>query len=251
MPTFRVQKDKENPYVMINKKYLSDPDLSMKAKGILTYLLSKPDDWKVYQKEIVKNTKEGRDAIRSGIKELEEAGYIIKVRLHKANGEFAGYEYFVYEIPQKKANGEILDRIVKSPKTDFPKTDKPKTENPQLLINELKLINDFKEEEEGENPQFENLEKIAALFKQVFNQEMQPFHLSLLKQFNFKSEIIQKALRDSGTHNAQSFQYTLKLLKNWSNKGIDTLDEIERLQSRFKRSDDESTMEDLYEQGYR
>lgn len=96
MPIFRVQKDKNNPYIMINKHYLSNPELSMKAKGILTYLLSKPDDWKVYQKEIVKNTKEGERAISTGVKELVEWGYIIKARLHKPNGDFTGYEYYVY-----------------------------------------------------------------------------------------------------------------------------------------------------------
>jgi hypothetical protein len=52
---FRIQKDKENPYVILNKQFLHEPILTAKAKGILAYLLSLPDDWKIYESELIKH----------------------------------------------------------------------------------------------------------------------------------------------------------------------------------------------------
>jgi len=106
---FRVCKDKDNPYVMLNKKFLNDTKLSWKAKGILAYLLSLPDDWQVYEDEIVKHSADGRDSTRSGIKELTDRGYIDRERIRDEKGMMRGYNYSVYEVPDhigKPDNGE-------------------------------------------------------------------------------------------------------------------------------------------------
>lgn len=99
MMVFRVKKDKDNPYVIINKLMVQDPNLSAKAKGILLYLLSRPDDWKVYQNEITKNFTDGRDSIRSGIRELEKRGYIRRIQARNELGYFVDTEYEVHEYP--------------------------------------------------------------------------------------------------------------------------------------------------------
>lgn len=109
---FRIIKDKENPYVMINKQFLYDKRLSWKAKGILTYLLSMPDDWQIYETELVKHSKDGLTSLKSGIKELIELGYIIREQIRNEKGQFKGYEYCVYEIPAesgKPINGDSIN----------------------------------------------------------------------------------------------------------------------------------------------
>src|SRR5690554_7837272 len=78
MATYRVRKNKNNPYVIMHKEFLSNENLSFKAKGILSYLLSKPDDWKVYEDDLVNQSKDGKTAVRSGLKELQEQGYIVR-----------------------------------------------------------------------------------------------------------------------------------------------------------------------------
>lgn len=75
MSIIRVEKNKANPYVMIDKRPLQDPSLTCKAKGLLAYLLSLPDDWEVHVDEVVTHFKDGRDSIRSAFKELRDAGY--------------------------------------------------------------------------------------------------------------------------------------------------------------------------------
>ena len=58
MAIFRVIKDSNNPYIVINKRFIEDENLSLKAKGLMSYFLSKPDDWQFYTEEIKKHTTE-------------------------------------------------------------------------------------------------------------------------------------------------------------------------------------------------
>ena len=109
MAIYRVNKDKNNPYVMMNKYGLYDTELSWKAKGLLAHLLSRPDDWQVYEIEIQKHARDGRQSTRSALKELIEKGYIDRTQKRDDKGKFIGYEYDVYEIPaevRKPDNGE-------------------------------------------------------------------------------------------------------------------------------------------------
>lgn len=103
MSTFRIQKNKDNPYVMINKGMLQDSILSARAKGLLAYLLSLPNDWQIYELEIARHFSDGRDSIRAGVKELIRRGYVIRgKRLRNELGQLRGYEYDVYEVPQNQ-----------------------------------------------------------------------------------------------------------------------------------------------------
>lgn len=96
---FRVTKNKDNPYLMMNKHGVENPDLSWKAKGILAYLLSLPDDWQIYEKELVEHAADGKDSLGSGIQELIKAGYIERKRRRNEKGQLKDYEYRVYEVP--------------------------------------------------------------------------------------------------------------------------------------------------------
>lgn len=104
---FRISKDKENPYVMVNKTFVNDSSISWKAKGVLLYLLSKPDDWKVYENDIVKHARDGRDSVRSAIKELIKAGYISRTRQRDEMGRLTVSEYVVYEVSSKDGKSNI------------------------------------------------------------------------------------------------------------------------------------------------
>ena len=96
---YRVVKNKDNPYVMINKEMVNDNRLTSCAKGIQLYILSKPDNWRIYESEITKHFKDGIKSIRSGISNLISVGYIHRRRLRAKQGQFCGWQYFVYESP--------------------------------------------------------------------------------------------------------------------------------------------------------
>jgi len=85
---------------MISRKTLQDSTISFKAKGLLAYLLSLPDDWQIHLKEIAKHSTDKITAIRTATKELVEAGYIVYECKRDANGRFLSHEYLVHEHPR-------------------------------------------------------------------------------------------------------------------------------------------------------
>lgn len=117
----RVIHNKDNPYFQMNRCVLQDARISWKAAAILAYLLSRPDNWVVRESDLIKQHTDGRDAVRSGLKELRDAGYIRRVKIRE-NGRFIGTECHVYETPQPDIGeaSESCDGVDDSPQTDFP-----------------------------------------------------------------------------------------------------------------------------------
>lgn len=167
LSTYRIRKDKENPYVMVNKSFIYDERMSAKAKGILLYLLSRPDDWKVYETEIIKNFSDGRDSIRSGIKELIKFGYIKRQQNRDKNGKLNGYEYEVYEV-------STVDGKSNNGKTDNGKSD---TTNNDLTNND---INNYKNDNGALNKctsyDFEIVKAINIYMKDYYKQKTGKVH---------------------------------------------------------------------------
>ena len=96
-----VRTPKRERYVVISKVPLEDKRLSWEARGMLSYLLSKPDGWTVSTAHLEKQASgrgSGRDAVQAILKELANAGYITRQR-GRNTGRFAGYEYAIHEEP--------------------------------------------------------------------------------------------------------------------------------------------------------
>ena len=138
MPIFRVFKDKDHPYTIINNTSLNDKRLSSKAKGILAFLISKPNNWFVNLDNLVSSFNDGIHSIRTGIHELISFGYIIRTQTRKENGRFGFYDYAVFEQPIKPT----LKKTMSLPKCDFPISDKPISDNRTLPITHKKDYTD-------------------------------------------------------------------------------------------------------------
>lgn len=128
---FRVEKNAENPFVQMHKFPINDKRLSWKAKGILLYLLSKPNDWQVYEVDIVKHGDDGKTSVSSGIKELMKCGYITRKQKRNKKGKFEGYQYTVYEIPPE----------TRKPDNGYTKNGKPNTTNNKVTNNNKTNMN--------------------------------------------------------------------------------------------------------------
>ena len=98
MPTCRVVK--ENNYTKVSNHYLRDESLSFQAKGLLTLMLSLPEDWDYTIAGLTKFTSDGRVCVANTIRELEEHGYIKRRQNRGENGAFAQNVYWIYEVPQ-------------------------------------------------------------------------------------------------------------------------------------------------------
>ena len=124
MAVFRIERTRD--YTVMSNHHLRNKALSLKSKGLLSMMLSLPDDWNYTTRGLAKICKEGVDAIGGALRELEREGYIVRHQLRDAQGRISDTEYVIYEQPQPKAPD------TPSPDTAAPDTDSPGTENPYL-----------------------------------------------------------------------------------------------------------------------
>ena len=125
MAVFRVERTSD--YTVMSNYHLRDKRLSLKAKGLLSQMLSLPEDWDYTLAGLCYINRESKDAIRTAIRELEEAGYIRRRQTIDSGGKFAGNEYTIYERPQEPPSGEPSSE---KPSSGNPTTGKPMPENP-------------------------------------------------------------------------------------------------------------------------
>ena len=131
--TYFVKQHRKDNFTILDNTCIRDSNLSWKAKGVHTYLMSLPDDWKIHISEIVNHSCDGKAALYSAIQMLEHYGYIKKIRNRKKNGCFENTVYQVFEAPESvTADVEVL------PLSDFPDMENPVLDNRTLLTtNEL------------------------------------------------------------------------------------------------------------------
>lgn len=139
MAVFRVEKSSD--YTVMSNHHLRNHALSLKAKGLLSQMLSLPEEWDYTLAGLAEINKESKDAIRSAVEELEQAGYIQRRQTQDKTGKFSGNEYVIREMPvppdaeqecppDVDNDGGQPEPDTASPLLDFPTTEKPSTENP-------------------------------------------------------------------------------------------------------------------------
>ncbi|MBD5511746.1 MAG: helix-turn-helix domain-containing protein [Lachnospiraceae bacterium] len=147
MAVFRIEKTRD--YTVMANFHLRDTELSLKAKGLLSLMLSLPEDWDYTTKGLARICRDGVDSICSTVRELEEHGYIIRERVRNEKGQLTTVEYTILEQPAKGEPGTAGSGQEK-PKRENPVLGKPGQENPAQL-NTNKSNTDLSSTE-GSNP---------------------------------------------------------------------------------------------------
>ena len=129
MAVFRIERTRD--YTVMSNHHLRNEKLSLKAKGLLSMMLSLPDDWNYTTRGLAKICKEGVDAIGNALRELETAGYIVRHQLRDRQGRISDTEYVIYEQPQPR-QPETPQPDTAVPDTAVPDTASPDTENPYM-----------------------------------------------------------------------------------------------------------------------
>ena len=130
MAVFRIERTRD--YTVMSNHHLRDKGLSLKSKGLLSMMLSLPEDWNYTTRGLAKICKEGVDAIGGALRELEAAGYIVRHQMRDRQGRISDTEYVIYEQPQPKAP-DTPQPDTASPDTENPYLDSPDTEKPAEL----------------------------------------------------------------------------------------------------------------------
>ena len=134
MAVFRIEKTRD--YTVMSNYHLRDRSLSLKAKGLLSLMLSLPEDWDYTMKGLARICKDGIDSISGGIRELETHGYLVRARVRNENGQLGSIEYTILERPKEPAQTPAPIRekpIRENPIQVNPMLDAPIQENPAQL----------------------------------------------------------------------------------------------------------------------
>lgn len=262
---------RENPFVQLDKFFLSDDQLTFEAKGILAYVLSKPDTWTIRKEDMIKRSKSGKTRIESAMLELMANGYLNWYRLREEDGTFGEWVYDVYERPefnpeakkfieegkiriearksrtksrnnknksviQAEDSPKVDNQLLDSPKVDYPPLDNPPLDNQPYSNNEFSDIefsnNELKEEEEegtvkGVITFFENsITTTNPTIKEALNDWVNLLPI----------EIIKNEITFAAKHNAKSYAYLEKLLKQDLKLEIDTIEKLEQKRNEHAKS---------------
>ena len=135
MAVFRVEKNRG--YTVMSNHHLRNKDLSLKAKGLLSQMLSLPEDWDFTLKGLSLINREQIDAIRASVRELEQAGHIVRSRERDGQGRLRGADYLIYEQPQPAPDSPTLE----NPMLEKPTQEKP-TQGKPMQLNKDRQIKD-------------------------------------------------------------------------------------------------------------
>ncbi|MGW6151345.1 DnaD domain-containing protein [Bacillus mycoides] len=241
MGIFRVKKD--NNYSVINNTGLKDKRLSWKAKGILAYILTLPDDWVFYREELSQHAKDGINSLRAGMQELKEYGYIKRFPIRDEKNKIVRWETIIYEIP--------VD--------DFPPVENPPAGNPvdgNLLVENRKLLNTNIQSTKELNNDIQNKnhhdDQDKSLLQRLMDEDFKISYKFLLKKGISLSEIaitelgefcevlgselILEAVNRSIDENVPKWRYVRGILKNWETKRVKTLNDVVKLDTQFELS---------------
>ncbi|OWT47270.1 DnaD domain-containing protein [Bacillus sp. K2I17] len=240
MGIFRVKKD--NNYSVINNTGLKDKRLSWKAKGILAYILTLPDDWVFYREELSQHAKDGINSLRAGMQELKEYGYIKRFPIKDAKNKIVRWETIIYEIP--------LDDFppVENPPVDNPVAGNPPVENLKLLNTDIQSTKEINTDIPNTNYHHDNQDKLLS--QRLMDEDFKIAYSYLLKngiplsktailelgEFceALSSEIILEAVKRSIDENIPKWRYVRRILKNWEIKRVKTLNDITKLDVQFE-----------------
>ena len=141
MAVFRIEKTRD--YTVMSNHHLRNTNLSLKAKGLLSLMLSLPENWDYTTKGLAHICKDGVDSICAGVRELEEQGYVIRERVRNPNGQLGAIEYTILEQPRppepKQEKPERENPVQANPGLDSPVLEEPEQGNPaQLNTNQPK-----------------------------------------------------------------------------------------------------------------
>lgn len=130
MAVFRVEKTRD--YTVMANHHLRNTELSLKAKGLLSLMLSLPEEWDYTTKGLARICKDGVDSICAGVRELEEHGYVVRERIRNPNGQLGAIEYTILEQP-RTSEPKRENPVQANPALDYPVLGKPEQENPAQL----------------------------------------------------------------------------------------------------------------------
>lgn len=215
MSVFRINKTQN--YTVMSNHHFKEKKMSLKAKGLLSLMLSLPDDWDYSISGLATLSKDGKDSIMSALSELEKFGYLTRKRLTNEKGQFAGVEYNIFEIPQPKEpiSGNSNSANENSGNSNSENTAQLNTNSTNHLFNELFMLLSTKDAE------------LIAAYREYI--KMRDKINSPLTEMGLE-KLIERAKRLSkGNERIEKLLLESAIINNWKNVYPPRESELERM----------------------
>lgn len=219
------QKRKER-FSIVDNKVIEDERLSFKSRGLLIYMLSKPDDWKFYTDELAKrSSKDGISAIKSALNEIENAGYLKRKQGHKKNGKFANQDWILTDISTISPQAE-------KPLADKPSAGKPLANNRTLPNTDFKPNTDHTNKDDDDQPVEDafNLAQMAGI--NVNSGLNLPVFTDYINRLG--NDLVCYAIkRTNELASHPSWSYLKTVLKSLEDNHVKTVEQAEELSKKY------------------
>ncbi|WP_338209345.1 DnaD domain protein [Lactiplantibacillus paraxiangfangensis] len=219
----KIRKLAQTNYTVIDNQIIRDETLSWKAKGVFAYLWSMPENWDFYETEVMTHAKDGRDALRSAIKELQVAGYMRRQRTRNEKGQV------------KTSDWELSDKpMLEKPTQDKPTKEKPMQDDPTLpstngLSTDLPITNGTNDDDEG-HPQTDDPIKKSWVSLWTEPNAVVSAQLREWSQ-NLNPELVCFAIQVAGEHSVKvsgALKYLTRVIEGWQKRKITTLEQAKK-----------------------
>lgn len=217
----RIKKLRQKNFTIVDNTVIDDTELSWKAKGVFLYLWSKSDEWQFYEVEVAKHAKDGRDSLRSALKELEVKGYLKRARDRNDKGQVTTSDWILSEKP-----------MLENPTQEKPMQENntlPSTDSTKYLLNqELNVNNNTKQQADASN---------AFTAFQMSGATLNGFTMPQLVDYvdSLGDELVRHAIEYmSNSAPKPSFNYLKRILDSYENAGITTVEQAIKLEKAFR-----------------
>jgi hypothetical protein len=251
MAIMRVHKNAN--YTVMSNNHFKEKEMSLKAKGLLSLMLSLPDDWDYSINGLATLSKDGKHSVMEALKELERFGYLIRVRITNEKGQFKGYDYDIFEhpvkvesYPQTDVENPVVDDDVNGPSYASPNSGKPYSENPNT-DNRTQL--NTKESSTEEINYVKNKDRIDRIDKRKSAEfslkEPSPFSKELIKagyiekedlRIGEYNELFNRLIEENGFELTRSCLWYFIKQHKWRDGKDDNGEEVENRFAYFKTS---------------
>lgn len=214
MAVFRVNKNKN--YTTMSNHHLKDKSISLKAKGLLSVMLSLPDNWDYSIEGLVSISKESETSIKATLHELKENDYLVIKKYRDNNGRFE-YVYDIYEEPEHDL-----------PEVENPPMENPGVENPEVEVPEVENVGQLNTNNKILNNKILNTNNVVEEYEKEIGL-LTPFQFERLMSYgdDLSSEMIIEAIHRASSMNKKSLAYIEGILKSWISCGYKVVADIE------------------------
>lgn len=222
----KIRKLAQKDYTVIDNRIIRDDALSWKAKGVFAYLWSMPDDWDFYETEVMKHAKDGRDSLRSAIKELQAAGYMRRQRTRNDKGQV------------KASDWELSDKpMLEKPTQAKPTQEKPMQGDPTLLSTnglstDLPITDSTNDDDDESHSQPDD--PIRKNWTRLWGDEPNSIIIPKLREWSqtLNPELVCYAIEVAGDHSVKvsgALKYLTKVIDGWQKRQVTTLAQAKKL----------------------